>query len=199
MNDERSISPEFSRSSATSTGRFGSSRRPMSFPAATYSFADDLDASEEPLVHSNSTRHLSNDPATERAAAVSNHNPGVVSLEKGSKRSYRLRQTMLSWVFEILALIASIASIAAIVIILIGQNNKPITAWTFIFTLNTWVAALGTVARTTLAFAMSACVGQQKWSWLNRRSDSVLAFERFDEASRGPWGGSRLFVWLRFR
>ncbi|KAI4952273.1 hypothetical protein J4E91_003735 [Alternaria rosae] len=106
---------------------------------------------------------------------------------------------MLSWIFEILALIASIASISAIVIILIGQNNKPITAWTFIFTLNTWVAALGTVARTTLAFAMSACVGQQKWSWLRRRSDSVLAFERFDEASRGPWGGSRLFVWLRFR
>jgi len=170
----------------------------MSF-AATHSFADDADASEEPLVHSNSTRYLSNDPATEGAAAVSNTSPDVVSFEKASRKSHRLRKTMLSWIFEILALIASIASIAAIVIILVGQNNKPITAWTFIFTLNTWVAALGTVARTALAFAMSACVGQQKWSWLNRRSDSVLAFERFDEASRGPWGGSRLFVWLRFR
>jgi len=199
MNDGRSISPQFSRSSATSTGRFGSSRRPMSFQAAAYSFADDVDASEEPLVHSNSTSHLSNDPATERAAIVSNHSPDVVSLEKANKTSYGLRKTVSSWIFEIFALIASIASIAAIVIILIGQNNKPITAWTFIFTLNTWVAALGTVARTTLAFAMSACVGQQKWSWLRRRSDSVKAFERFDEASRGPWGGSRLFVWLRFR
>ena len=199
MNDGRSTSPQFSRSSATSTGRFGSSRRPMSFPATTYSFADDVDASEEPLVHSNSTVHLSNDPATERAAVVSNHSPDIVSVEKASRASYRLRKTISSWIFEIFALIASIASIVAIVIILIGQNNKPITAWTFIFTLNTWVAALGTVARTALAFAMSACVGQQKWSWLNRRSDSVLAFERFDEASRGPWGGTRLFVWLRFR
>jgi hypothetical protein len=46
---------------------------------------------------------------------------------------------------------------------------------------------------------MSACVGQQKWSWLRRRSDSIRAFQRFDEASRGPWGGTRLFIWLRFR
>lgn len=199
MNDGRSIFPQFSRSSAASTGRLGSSRRPMSFPAAIHSFADGVDASGEPLVHCNSTHHLSNDPATERATAVSNDSPDIVSFEKASKTSCRLRKTMLSWIFEILALISSIASIAAIVIILIGQNNKPITAWTFIFTLNTWVAALDTVARTTLAFAMSACVGQQKWSWLCRRSDSVLAFERFDEASRGPWGGSRLFVWLRFR
>ena len=199
MNDGRSISPEFGPSSATSTGRFASTRRPMSFQAATYSFANDVDASEEPLVHSNSTSHLSNDPATERATAVSIHSSDAVNLEKAGKTSYRLHKTMLSWVFEIFALIASVASIAAIVIILIGQDNKPVTAWTFIFTLNTIVALLGTVARTTLAFAMSACVGQQKWSWLRRRSDSVLAFERFDEASRGPWGGSRLFLWLRFR
>jgi hypothetical protein len=199
MNDRSSVSPPITRSSATSTRRFNTSRQSMSFPAALHSFADDADACEEPLVPTAYSGSLNKTQAVEQAASVSDHSTDAANIEKGNKTSYPLRMTMLSWAFEILALIASIASIAAIVAILISQNNKPITAWTFIFTLNTIVAALGTVSRTTLAFAMSACVGQQKWSWLRRRSDSVRAFERFDEASRGPWGGSRLFIWLRFR
>jgi hypothetical protein len=109
------------------------------------------------------------------------------------------RSTTIAWAFELLALTMSVASIVAIVAILIRQNHKPVVAWKFRYTLNTVIAALGTVARTTLAFAMSACIGQQKWSWLRRRPDSIRAFERFDEASRGPWGGTRLFMWLRFR
>jgi hypothetical protein len=109
------------------------------------------------------------------------------------------RSTLASWAFEILALTTSVASIIAIIAVLIRENGRVVTAWNFAFTINTVIATLGTIARTTLAFAMSACVGQQKWSWLRRRSDSVRAFERFDEASRGPWGGTRLFIWLRFR
>ncbi|KAI1667265.1 DUF3176 domain containing protein [Pyrenophora tritici-repentis] len=84
-------------------------------------------------------------------------------------------------------------------VILFRQNNEPIAAWKFPLTLNTVVATLGTISRSTLAFAMSACIGQQKWSWFRKRSDTVGAFERFDEASRGPWGGTRLFFWLRLR
>ncbi|KAF1839422.1 hypothetical protein BDW02DRAFT_593774 [Decorospora gaudefroyi] len=109
------------------------------------------------------------------------------------------RSRITSWMFEILALIASVASTVAIVAILIHQNGKPLADWTFRFTVNTVIATLGTVARTTLAFALSACIGQQKWNWLSRKPDTVRAFERFDEASRGPWGGTRLFIWLRFR
>jgi hypothetical protein len=111
----------------------------------------------------------------------------------------RSRNTIASWTLEILALTLSAASIIALVAVLIRENNRPISAWTFPLTLNTLAALLGAIARTSLAFAMSACIGQQKWNWLRRRPDSVRAFERFDEASRGPWGGTRLFIWLRFR
>ena len=100
------------------------------------------------------------------------------------------RSTIVAWAFELLALTMSVASVVAIVAILIRQNHKPLAAWNFRYTLNTVIVALGTVARTTLAFSMSACIGQQKWSWLRRRSGSIRAFEKFDEASRGPWGGS---------
>ena len=81
----------------------------------------------------------------------------------------------------------------------VRENGRPLASWKFAFTLNTIVAALGTVARTTLAFAISACIGQQKWNWFRRKSDRLVAFERFDEASRGPYGGAKLFFWLRLR
>jgi hypothetical protein len=126
------------------------------------------------------------------------------SVSSGTERnlptqSTQLRSTILSWSLEIFAISISAASMVAVIIVLAHENKKSLASWQFTFSLNTVISALGTLARTTLAFAMSACIGQQKWSWLHRRSDSVVAFERFDEASRGPWGGTRLFFWLRFR
>ncbi|KAH7070278.1 hypothetical protein FB567DRAFT_598535 [Paraphoma chrysanthemicola] len=113
--------------------------------------------------------------------------------------TYTLRGTIASWSFEIFAVFISKAAIVAAIAILRSYDNRPLSAWTFSLTLNTIIATLGTLARTTLAFAISACIGQQKWGWFRRRSDDLVAFERFDEASRGPWGGTRLFVWLRLR
>ena len=110
-----------------------------------------------------------------------------------------IRNTLTSWALEILAVAVSAASIIAIIAVLYRENGRPLTSWKFAITLNTVVAALGTLARTTLAFAISACIGQQKWNWFRRRSDRLVAFERFDEASRGPYGGAKLFFWLRLR
>jgi hypothetical protein len=110
-----------------------------------------------------------------------------------------VRDALASWALEILAVAVSTASIIAIITILQCENGQPLTAWKLTVSLNTVIATLGTVARTTLAFAISACVGQQKWSWFRRKPDRLVAFERFDEASRGPYGGAQLFFWLRLR
>jgi hypothetical protein len=109
------------------------------------------------------------------------------------------RSSLAAWGLELFAVSVSLASIIAIVAVLYHENGKPLTVWKFALTLNTIIAVLGTLARTTLAFALSSCVGQQKWTWLRRQTDRLVAFERFDEASRGPWGATRLFLWLRVR
>ena len=110
-----------------------------------------------------------------------------------------VRDSPSSWTLEIIAIIISTGAVVSIIALLYRENKRPISAWKLAVTLNTIVATLGTLARTTLAFALSACVGQQKWNWLRRRPDSLVAWERFDEASRGPWGGTRLLIWLRAR
>lgn len=115
------------------------------------------------------------------------------------KPSKRTQFTIIPWIFEIAAIIVSIGANVAIIVILYLEDGKPQAAWNFVLTLSTVISALGTLARTSLIFALSACIGQQKWNWLSKKSDSLVAFEMFDEASRGPWGSSRLFLWLRGR
>jgi hypothetical protein len=110
-----------------------------------------------------------------------------------------LRVSLVSWSLEIGAMLLSLGSIIAIVSLLYRENGNSLDRWPLALSLNTVVSTLGTLARVTLAFALSACVGQQKWNWLYRRSDRLVAFERFDEAAKGPWGGARLFIWLRAR
>jgi hypothetical protein len=96
-------------------------------------------------------------------------------------------------------MLTSLGSIVAIVGLLYRENGNSLDGWKLAVSLNTVVSTLGTLARVTLAFALSACVGQQKWNWLYKRSDRLVAFERFDEAAKGPWGGARLFIWLKAR
>jgi hypothetical protein len=104
-----------------------------------------------------------------------------------------------SWIFEILAVTVGVISVVATTVVLYHGNDRPLAAWTFVLTLNTVIATLGTLARNLLAFAISACIGQQKWTWLHLKADQLVAFKRLDEASHGPWGGFRLLVWLRTR
>jgi hypothetical protein len=96
-----------------------------------------------------------------------------------------------SWIFEILAVTVSVISVVATTVVLYHGNDRPLAAWTFVLTLNTVIATLGTLARNLL--------GQQKWTWLHLKADQLVAFKRLDEASHGPWGGFRLLVWLRTR
>ncbi|KAF2496336.1 hypothetical protein BU16DRAFT_617785 [Lophium mytilinum] len=103
------------------------------------------------------------------------------------------------WWLEIGAVFLSLGSFCAMSGILLRQDKQPLSNWTFPTSLNTVVSILGTISRTTLAFATAACLGQQKWNWFHGRSNRLSAFERFDDATRGPWGGTLLFIALRMK
>ena len=148
----------------------------------------------------------SNDPTSRRSASTRSstaYEPSHLESEflkrKPVDEPVSIRASTGSWVLEIIAIVVSAGAIFAIIALLHRENGRSLTGWKLVVSLNTVVAALGTLARTTLAFALSACIGQQKWNWLRRKPDGLVAWERFDEASRGPWGGTRLFVWLRAR
>ncbi|KAK4184278.1 hypothetical protein QBC35DRAFT_466591 [Podospora australis] len=64
-------------------------------------------------------------------------------------------------------------------------------------TLNTIISILATVSKSRLIFTVSAVLGQLKWDWYEKRTDTLNHFETFDEASRGPLGATRLLLGRR--
>ncbi|KAI1386604.1 uncharacterized protein F4822DRAFT_321465 [Hypoxylon trugodes] len=99
------------------------------------------------------------------------------------------------WNWELGALVLSFSSLATLVGLLIYVDNRRLDGWNG--TLNTVVSSLGAISRTSLGFAVSSCLGQIKWNWFKKRPDNIIAFDRFDDASRGPWGSLWLILWLR--
>lgn len=112
----------------------------------------------------------------------------------------RVRSSWVEWKWELLLLLLSILSFVATVITLYRLNNTSLDSWGFFLGLNTVISILAAISRAALAFAVSSCVGQAKWNWYRRKKDSLYVFERFDQASRGPWGSFRLLgtIWLRY-
>ncbi|KAI1487660.1 hypothetical protein F5X96DRAFT_686643 [Biscogniauxia mediterranea] len=84
-------------------------------------------------------------------------------------------------------------------------TRKPVTLssqssnirWNFFLSVNAVISTLAAISRTSLAFSISSCLGQAKWNWFKRRPGNLIGFDRFDDASRGPWGSFWLIVWLR--
>ncbi|KAI0120067.1 hypothetical protein GGR51DRAFT_496163 [Nemania sp. FL0031] len=104
-----------------------------------------------------------------------------------------------TWIWEIIALFLSCASLVALISLLARADGKPISQWTFVISFNGLVSTLAAISRASLAFTISSCIGQAKWNWFRSKKGSLVGFDRFDDASRGPWGALWLVIWLRAR
>lgn len=100
-----------------------------------------------------------------------------------------------SWTFEILGCVISIAFLVAIIVVLFKYDGQPMPDWPYGITLNALVSVLSTVMKATMAFVLTECLAQLKWSWFhsgNKLSDLAV----LDAASRGVAGA--IFVLFRF-
>ncbi|OOQ85978.1 hypothetical protein PEBR_23361 [Penicillium brasilianum] len=100
-----------------------------------------------------------------------------------------------SWTFEILGCLISIGFLVAIIVVLFYYDGKSMPDWPYGITLNALVSVLSTVMKATMAFILTECLAQLKWSWFrggNKLSDLAL----LDAASRGAAGA--IIVLFRF-
>ncbi|KAI1117221.1 hypothetical protein F5Y14DRAFT_403575 [Nemania sp. NC0429] len=102
-----------------------------------------------------------------------------------------------TWAWECASLILSAIAVVALIILLAYVDGLRLKDWKGPVSPNVMVSILSAIARASLGFAISSCIGQHKWNWLRKRPDSLLAFERFDDASRGPWGSFWLILSVR--
>lgn len=121
--------------------------------------------------------------------------PGPHDAERPN--TLRRRFPVPAWLLEIGSILLSIGALLAAIVVMAVQNGKPVADWTFPASINTVVSTLGVISKVSLAFTISACLGQQKWNWFRQHQGNVSLFEVFDSASRGPWGSLGLLVFTR--
>lgn len=101
-----------------------------------------------------------------------------------------------NWSWELLAWLFGTLSILAIVLVLPFFNQKLLSQWKSIISINTTVSVLSQAAVSTLLVSVAACIGQMKW--VCYQSERILSdIEAFDLASRGPGGSLRFLCSMR--
>ncbi|TGJ83768.1 hypothetical protein E0Z10_g5008 [Xylaria hypoxylon] len=103
------------------------------------------------------------------------------------------------WSLEIAGLFLTLAAFISLLAVLKRVDNRPLSTWQFLFSVNTVISTLSIIMKTPLAFAIGSCLGQGKWSWFTKRSGPLSGFVTFDDASRGPLGCVALLWWLKSR
>jgi Protein of unknown function (DUF3176) len=105
------------------------------------------------------------------------------------------------WLCEVVLWMISSICLLLIVIILGIHDNQALPAQSSQYiSLNTTVAILSTLSRYSLSVPIESCLGQQKWNWFQSGGPrKLIDIERFDKASRGPWGSMFFLIKMGFR
>ncbi|CEJ92004.1 hypothetical protein VHEMI07685 [[Torrubiella] hemipterigena] len=94
------------------------------------------------------------------------------------------------WLIELITSLAGLLLLIAMAAVFWSMNGKPLSAWPGPVSLNTVVSILSTACTAALMHGVSAFIGQLKWLQFKQEPQKLSHFEKFDEASRGPWGSA---------
>jgi hypothetical protein len=105
------------------------------------------------------------------------------------------------WLWELFSWGLSALCMCAIALVLALYDNQKIPShWPFGINLNAYISVLSAIAKYTLAVPVDEALGQLRWLWFKEGPPKPLVdFERFDDATRGPWGSFALLVHNRGR
>ncbi|EON63148.1 hypothetical protein W97_02375 [Coniosporium apollinis CBS 100218] len=102
------------------------------------------------------------------------------------------------WFWEFLSCIVVVVSFGVITTILACYQDRPQSDWApqhYRVSINAVVAVLTTIVKGASMVVVAEAISQLKWLWFEK-SHQLQDFDRFDRASRGPWGASRLLFWF---
>lgn len=95
------------------------------------------------------------------------------------------------WQWEIVCFAVSVALIGVIIGVLSHYEGQQMPQWPFSINLNTLIALLATILRTTMMVAAAEVISQAKWDWFSRPRP-LSHLNDFESASRGVAGSLKL-------
>ncbi|OAA60178.1 hypothetical protein LEL_10801 [Akanthomyces lecanii RCEF 1005] len=99
-----------------------------------------------------------------------------------------------SWKLELLSVALSYASFITIAATLGSFQGKLATTWRMPISINAVVSIFSIIFKASLVLPITEGISQLKWLWLFQESRSLVDVDRYDQASRGPWGSARLIA-----
>ncbi|KAJ8109669.1 hypothetical protein OPT61_g7293 [Boeremia exigua] len=103
-----------------------------------------------------------------------------------------------SWTVETCGLVLSVLALGGLVATLVVHQDKPQPEWPQLVTINSFVSLFSLLMRTGVGVVLAEGISQSRWQWY-RTPRKLEDAERFDAASRGPWGSFLLLCNLRPR
>ena len=115
--------------------------------------------------------------------------------QKQPRKSNKWSQSVLelTWLPEFSSLFLAILALIATVVLLELRRDKPQPDLPSLININALVAIFSTILKAALLFAVAECISELKWIWF-ASPQPVSDFDRFDSASRGPWGAFLLLL-----
>lgn len=91
------------------------------------------------------------------------------------------------WFMEIGSLAIAFIAFIAIIITLAMHQDRPLPHWPSLISINTLVAIFTAIMKAAMLLPIAEGVSQLKWLWFHH-ARPLIDLDRFDSASRGPWG-----------
>ena len=103
------------------------------------------------------------------------------------------------WWWELSGMVLSLVSCLVIAIVLSSYGGKPLSSWPYPVAPNTLLSIFVTVSKIALLLTVSGCISQLKWIYFDHGTQCIHDVQRFDDASRGPWGSLTLLLNLKLK
>ncbi|KAL9637156.1 MAG: hypothetical protein Q9164_002380 [Protoblastenia rupestris] len=134
-------------------------------------------------------------PSARKVAAPMPEQQKLVREQKPPRKLMNCARYVLevTWLPEFTSLILAIIALVATVILLVSRRDKPQPDWPSLLNINALIAIFSTILKAALLFSVSECISELKWIWF-AAPQPVSDFDRFDSASRGPWGAFLLLL-----
>ncbi|KAF2019627.1 hypothetical protein BU24DRAFT_419239 [Aaosphaeria arxii CBS 175.79] len=145
--------------------------------------------------------HFEHDVLIDRSYEPQHEKSFSSSEDAGSSKSRsneRARKVFSDWWWELLACVPIIASFSGLIAILRAYQDRPLPKWPLGLSFNTALSVLGLVFRTPALFIAAEGIGQLKWRWFSKERP-LSDLSAYDEATRGPWGSTKLLWVTRWR
>ncbi|PVI02014.1 hypothetical protein DM02DRAFT_590107 [Periconia macrospinosa] len=99
------------------------------------------------------------------------------------------------WLWEIVAWFIGTLIIVGAVVLLKKLDQTPVRDWPINIQPSTVITAMAYAIQSALLVATQACISQLKWSSF-KQSRRTIDLERYDQASRGPYGSMKILFRL---